>query len=221
MRLIMRTVRYCALLLLVFLSPHQAVADPTITEREATLLILRTVIGNCGVRVPVGEYNFPVPSAAPGGEQHALVQTLIALKEINVVNWIDLQSMIGMAHFKIELRSDIDLSAFSAADANGARCILAHKERPTLKLIKTEIIKGGTTKWDGAIVYTTITSPRTDLFIKYWLARKWRLNETSKGRYLLRHDLFTQKWVLVAHDIALIDDPDFNSSNVPQALARD
>jgi hypothetical protein len=127
-----------------------------------------------------------------------------------------------MAHFRIEILPDMDASKVSAsAPGLPFRCILAHIERPTSKLIKIDSVKGGRTKWDGAIAYATITSRRTELFLQYLRARSLSLDETVKARYLFRYDLFNQSWSMVATDIAPLNSPNFNSSNVPTTLTQD
>jgi hypothetical protein len=194
-------------------------ADPTLTEREAQDTLQRVTIGRC-VTFVVGEYNFVAVEAMQGGGKYETVQTLIALKEIGIVSWTDLPGILGWAHFNIELRSDIDHSQIVEIQSR-IECLYSSLEAGVIKVIKVENVKGGATRWDGAIVYATITIRPTELYVRYLQARQQPVTAISKSRYLYRYDPFKQTWNLKYRDSVGIDQTNFTTSNVPDGLRED
>jgi hypothetical protein len=197
-------------------------ADPALTERDAQQMMEKQLseASNCGVRIPIGEYNFTLLEAAEGGGKHDLVASLITLKKIGVVDRIELQSVRDMAHFRIELRKDLDKTQIIEV-ANTGTCIEKYVGPITVKVIGVTNVKGGLTRWDGSIIYTKLTAQLSELYKKYRIERKESAFGDLRVRSLARYDLFTESWKLIDHDEAPLSNMFFTTNNVPVALQRD
>src|SRR5580693_2939558 len=76
-----------AILALCCIAPAADAADPVFTEAQAgSLLAPIMAVESCGVIIPLGEQNFPLPEAADGGAKHELALRAIALKDIGVLS---------------------------------------------------------------------------------------------------------------------------------------
>jgi hypothetical protein len=215
-----------ALLLSILCIPNGVLAQQaTMSQAEAQNNLDAMFVGanGCWVTFRLGEYNFIITDAAQGGSMYQQAQNLLALKEIGVVNWIDLQSAIGWAHFKIELRSEVDTTqAAPLRLPPNFACLKISATPENAKLVKVESVKGGATNWDGAIVYATVeTTTTTPLYEKYIAARHVPSMASRKARYLFKYDIFKKDWSFRATDVAPLNAPDFNTQNIPNSLHQD
>src|SRR5271156_4496728 len=76
---------------------------PTLSAQQAYNLITPWFESVCDIIIPIGEQNLMLLQVADGGENYEFALNALALKEIGVIKWIDLPSMLGMAHFRLEL----------------------------------------------------------------------------------------------------------------------
>jgi hypothetical protein len=147
---------------------------------------------------------------------------LVALKEAGAINIIDLPGMLGFVHFRVEVAKDVDESQLTASGAS-TRCVKSIVTRPTITVLKVDMVKGGRTQWDGAIVYYTVTNTQfTELFRKYVIASKrdWVLGGT-RVRELWKYDIFNKTWKRNPVTDGGPLNGEFMTSRVPEALERD
>jgi len=197
-------------------------AEPRLDEKTAQTMVERFFGNNCGVVLPKGEYNFPITDAAQGGSKYDFTQNLIALKKIDAIKWIDMQSMLGFAHFRVEPNDNLDSNELIALGSS-LKCIKFSSEPQTTKVIKVEPVIGGVTRWTGAIVYAVLTANFTPLYQRYVQEKKINATPVRRARIVFRFDPFKEEWRILikpgqaAWDIGPING-DFNSQNVPQVL---
>ena len=199
-------------------------AEPTLTVREAqNKMDADITVPGCGVMIPVGEFKFTEIDTYAGGTQHELAQRVAALKEAGAIDIINLPGMIGFLHFRTEVAKNVDASQITGFRNSSAKCVAYHVTRPTLTVVKVDIVKGGSAHWDGAIIYSTVTNKQvTDLYRKYATASKmeWRTGDT-RVRALWKYDLFKNSWdPAPAVDVGPLNGS-FTTNMVPEALQRD
>ncbi len=210
---------------IVFALARAAIAgDPSLSADEARAEIASFIAVvwdiECGPQIPIKEYNFPVQAAAEGGYMYDQVRQLIAMKELEIIDWIDLESMLGMAHFRTELSAKVDRTQIVHVNP-GYVCIKSVLSASSFEILKIDGVKGGTTiNWDGAVVYATARHHFTPLMMKY----REMLNEpdlsNARYRFLFRYDFFEQSWSSIAFDWSPLRS-DFTSQMVPEALRQD
>jgi|ERR1700722_1750948 hypothetical protein len=196
----------------------------TFSESDAqnNLNAMAAGANGCWVYFRLGEYKFIITEAAQGGSMYEQAQNLLALKGIGVINWIDLESMLGWAHFKIELRPDVDQAEVMSLQINNMACLKVSTSPEVYKILKVENVKGGHTNWDGAVVYATVqTTPTTPLYDKFVAARNIPSMASRKVRYLFKYDIFKKDWSFRAADVAPLNAADFNTQRVPMQLQQD
>jgi hypothetical protein len=172
----------------------------------------------CGAVVPVGELNFPVTAAAEGGDRHSFALNAIALKEIGVIKWIDMPSMLGMAHFRLELNDQVDSTQL--IDFRGGKCIKFNIGPQKLTVLSVSDVKGGRTNWDGVIVLATSKAILSELYKRYQATTKGLTSSEERHRFLFRYDPFTKQWRNKTDDRGPLNG-EFYSQNVPTALKED
>jgi hypothetical protein len=187
----------------------------------------------CGARVPLGEYKFATPEAAQGGQYHAIVLDIDAFKKAGVVKTVDLPGMLGMAHFRVELSDTVNPADIvnPVPTIPTFKCVkFTNDETQMVKVIKVQPVKGGRTKWDGALIYGTLSvSSFTDLYRRVTQFLGFSTNPVRKFRALFRYDPFKNDWSYAtygnprrfANDVAPIDSSNFPTNNVGNALYSD
>jgi hypothetical protein len=216
---------YKALVLVIaLLWESVAFADQVLSEREAQQLVEELTKSNCGILIPIKEFDFITIEAMEGSSMYLPMQDVLALKDAGVIKMINLPTMLGKVHFRTELSDSVDKSQLvKAVDApNSPLCIKMSVGGVANKIVKIDNLKGGVTKWDGAVVYVSTSFQATDLYAKYLTARKLsdRIG-AFKRRILYRHDPFRQpSWIFRAADIGPIQG-EFTASRVPAALQQD
>lgn len=207
------------LLLSCLLISHPARSQPLITEAEVRASFGGLFQVGCGIDIPVGEYEFPLPEASPGGARHDFVITLKALDQIGAVRITHHAGLIGFARFRVDVSPNIDRDDYY--EQANRKCIRNFKTPPILNFLKIEPVKGGRTNWSGAIASFTVTMDRTELLKRYIAAANVRVNSSPmKSRALYSYDIFQKKWVWLASEYAALDAP-FTSSSISEALKRD
>jgi hypothetical protein len=124
-----------------------------------------------------------------------------------------------MTHFRIEVRKDLN-GAEIIQVANTGTCIEKYAGPITIKIVGITNLKGGLTKWDGAIILTKITGQLGELYKKYRTERKESASGDLRVRSLARYDPFAESWKLIDHDEAPLVD-NFTTNNVPAATQSD
>jgi hypothetical protein len=219
--------RWSALILVLgflFAPSSLSAQQVTFSESDAqnNLNAMAAGANGCWVYFRLGEYKFIITEAAQGGSMYEQAQNLLALKGIGVINWIDLESMLGWAHFKIELRPDVDQAEVMSLQINNMACLKVSTSPEVYKILKVENVKGGHTNWDGAVVYATVqTTPTTPLYDKFVAARNIPSMASRKVRYLFKYDIFKKDWSFRAADVAPLNAADFNTQRVPMQLQQD
>lgn len=204
--------------LFLLLSGSRVTAQ-SLSESDAyNLLSYMRVSGGCGIVIPLGEYNFPVPEAADGGDKHEFAQRALALDKVGVLNWIDLPGILGMAHFRLTLKDTVDRAQI--VEIGSLECIRLDVGTPEFRILSITNIKGGQTRWDGAIILATHRTTLTNLFIRYLQVRNQPVLSERRIRFLIKYDPFTKAWKRVTSDMGPLTG-DFQTQNVPQALNRD
>src|SRR4051812_47475507 len=99
-----------ALLMGISLGGHVSAQSVSlsVSEAQAKLDELRKAGPSCGVVIPLGEYNFVALEVGEGMPRHEQWLAISALKDVGVVNIVDLPTMIGSVHFRVEVRPDLD-----------------------------------------------------------------------------------------------------------------
>lgn len=148
----------------------------------------------CGVVMPLGEFSFMTVEVAEGMSRREQWLTISALKDAGAINIVDLPTMLGSVHFRVEVRSDIDPSKLT--QIGRSKCLVSNTAAGTGKVVKIDLVKGGTTRWDGAVIYYTVTNRNlSDLYVSYLAARKeaWKAGDL-RIRALWRYDPFKGGW---------------------------
>jgi hypothetical protein len=209
-----------------------AFAQPILSEKEALQKVESFFGGggNCGTTIWIWTFKFTTPEAMEGGAYYDIGQDIRMFKELSLINIVDVPVLIGHLHFRTELHPDVDKSKILEPPPSTCLRFTSEGEKiiQTVKIVRVESVKGGVTKWDGAIVYATLSVTNlNDLYVRYVQARKKPYAAVRKTRILFRYDPFKQAWDLnlrprppLPWDVAPIN-AEFTTQNAPQRLMED
>jgi hypothetical protein len=200
----------------------QALGQPVVSQSEFQRRYdsIPKSTGGCGVAIPLGEHNYTTPEGMQGGAKFELGRVVVALKDIGVIQLINMPTTIGFIRFRVALAADVDRSQVIEMASN--TCIAQTTGPAELTVVKADAVKGGNTKWDGAIVYFTITKRQlTDLYVKYMTARKREdMLGDLRARALWKYDVFKKDWIMtMSADVGPLNGQ-FSTDKVISGLAQ-
>lgn len=210
-------------IIVVILANTHLVNAQSLSEHEAKKLVdarMAKTYPLCGKYLPLGEHKFTVPEGTTGMPKHDLVKTVNALETAQVIKVIGLPAMLGQIRFRVELDPKSESYIIRNYLGSSKTCLVHLLEAPNTEVVATNTVKGGTTGWIGAVIYTKITNRvLSPPYIAYLRARgePWRLGDL-RVRSLWKYDVFKKQWLPTRYRDSGPLNGEFFTNNIARGL---